>query len=78
MYHRIMVSIHSNAYRVFLHRLKKARHDADLTQRQVSEALGVQQSFVSKSESGERRVDIIELAAFAKLYKKPLDFFITR
>jgi hypothetical protein len=33
------------------------------------------QSFVSKAESGERRVDFIELRHLAKIYKKPLSFF---
>ncbi len=34
------------------------------------------QSFVSKCESGERRVDVVELAEFARLYRKPLSFFM--
>jgi hypothetical protein len=33
-------------------------------------------SYLSKCESGERRVDVIELEAFAKLYGKPLSFFL--
>jgi len=33
------------------------------------------QSFVSKAESGERRVDFIELCHLAKIYSKPLSFF---
>jgi transcriptional regulator with XRE-family HTH domain len=33
------------------------------------------QSYVSKSESGDRRVDVVELQAFARLYGKPLRFF---
>lgn len=73
-----MTSLHSPAYKDFLRRLKKARLEVRLTQREVSKALGVPQSFVSKSESGERRVDVIELTAFAKLYKKPLTYFIQR
>ena len=73
-----MTSLHSPAYKDFLRHLKKARLEARLTQREVSKALGVPQSFVSKSESGERRVDVIELTAFAKLYKKPLTYFIPR
>ncbi len=29
----------------------------------------------SKSESGDRRVDVVEVQAFARLYRKPLGFF---
>ena len=65
-------------YRVFLARLREARERAGLTQVQVSKRLKVPQSFVSKCESGERRVDVVELAAFARLYRKPLDFFVGR
>jgi hypothetical protein len=42
---------------------------------EVSRAFKVQQSFVSKCESGERRVDFVELQYFARLYKKPLTYF---
>ena len=63
-------------YREFLGRLRQARESAGLTQVQVALALDKPQSFVSKCENGERRVDILELADFARLYGKPLDFFI--
>jgi len=43
----------------------------------VARKLGRQQSFVSKCESGERRVDVVELAEFARLYRKPLSFFVS-
>jgi transcriptional regulator with XRE-family HTH domain len=49
---------------------------AGLTQVEVAKRLKVPQSFVSKCESGERRVDVIELLAFARVYRKPLGFFI--
>ena len=59
-------------YRLFLKRLKQARLDAALTQAEVAKLLARPQSFVSKSESGERRVDFVELLQLAKLYKKPI------
>ncbi len=70
-----MSSIHSSQYKRFLRRLRAARDQAGLTQVQVAEAFGQTQSFISKCESGERRVDVVELKAFANLYKKPITYF---
>ncbi|OGR40692.1 MAG: hypothetical protein A2X35_09305 [Elusimicrobia bacterium GWA2_61_42] len=70
-----MSSVHNRDYQRFLRKLKQAREDSKLTQVQVSKKLGKPQSFVSKCEQGERRVDFAELQAFARLYKKPLSFF---
>jgi hypothetical protein len=38
---------------------------------EVAGRLGRPQSFVSKCESGERRVDVVELVEFSRLYGKP-------
>lgn len=65
-------------YRRFLLRLRAAREGAGLTQVEVAKRLRVPQSYVSKSESGERRVDVIELAAFARLYRRQVSFFLPR
>lgn len=62
-------------YRAFLRRLRQARKDAGLRQTEVAEALGRPQSYVSKSESGERLVDVIDLWSFATLYKVSLSYF---
>jgi hypothetical protein len=35
------------------------------------------QSLVSKGESGERRVDVVELMEFARLYRKDLSYFVS-
>ena len=69
-------STFSPRYQAFLLNLRQAREEAGLTQVEVAQALGKPQSFVSKCESGERRVDVIELAEFARLYRKTLDYFI--
>lgn len=59
-----------------LERMRKARLEAGLTQVQVAKKLGHYQSYVSKIESGERRVDVIELNKFAKLYSKSVSYFL--
>jgi len=70
-----MSNVHSKQYQSFLVKLRQARFSSKLTQVEVAQKLGKPQSFVSKCESGERRVDFTELQAFAKLYGKPLSSF---
>jgi transcriptional regulator with XRE-family HTH domain len=50
--------------------------EAGLTQVEVAQKLKCPQSFVSKIESGERRVDVVELNELAGIYGKPLGFFV--
>ena len=69
------MSQHNKRYREFLRKLKAARLEAGLTQKQVADLLRKRQSYVSKSESGERRIDVVELEDFARLYGKPLEYF---
>ena len=45
-----------------------AREAAGLTQAEVAAALGVSATFVSKVESGERRVDVVELGEMCRVY----------
>ncbi len=73
-----MSTVHSARYKEFLKRLRAARVDAGLTQIDVARALRKPQSFVSKCESGERRVDVVELERFAGVYNKPLTYFLPR
>jgi len=68
--------IYTEKYKFFLERLTRARKEKGLTQVDVASLLGKHQSYVAKCENGERRVDIIELAEFAHLYGKPLDYFV--
>ena len=62
-------------YEEMLRRLREARKAAGMRQTDVAKALGVAQTFVSKVEIGERRIDPTELQEFAALYgKKVTDF----
>ena len=53
-----------------LRRLRAARLEARLTQEEVAKRLGVRQTFVSKVETGERRIDPVEMRELAELYGK--------
>jgi hypothetical protein len=44
----------------------------------LAKRLQVPPPLVSKCESGERRVDVVELAEFARLYRRPVAFFVAR
>ncbi len=61
-------SQHTPQYRRLVKALRKAREAAGLTQEEVAGRLGAYASFVSKCESGERRLDVVELAALCKVY----------
>jgi transcriptional regulator with XRE-family HTH domain len=63
-------------YHRFLNKLKIARQEAGLTQVEAARKLAKPQSFISKCESGERRVDVIELQDFARLYQRDLSYFV--
>ena len=62
-------------YRNFLKKLIQARKEANFTQTEAAQKLNKPQSFISKCEKGERRVDALELQKFAKLYKQNLYYF---
>jgi len=70
-------SIYTNDHKYLVQQLKKARKEVGLEQKQVADMLHKTQSYVSKKiESGQRKIDITQLKEFAKIYKKPLSYFI--
>lgn len=73
-----MGSAQTQRYRRFLRRLRAAREAAGLTQEEVARKLGKgrDQSWVSKVEKGTRRLDIVEVSDFARLYEKPARYFV--
>ncbi len=69
-------TIYSKEHRHIVERLKKARKGANLSQEEVAKILGKTQSYISKIESGQRKVDVVQLKEFAKIYKKDINYFI--
>ena len=63
-------------YAYFVERLRKAREEAGLTQTEVAKRLKRPQSHISNVESGQQRVDVVELQTFAKMYNKDINYFI--
>jgi len=61
-------AFHSPRYQNMCRRLKEARRRSGLTQAEAARALGQPQNFVSKCETGERRIDPSELADFMALH----------
>lgn len=68
--------VHDERYKFMLRRLREARKLASLTQVEVARALRRTQAFVSKCELGERRIDPIDLQGFARIYHKPVGYFL--
>ena len=71
-------TLHSKGYRLLLRRLREARRRAGVTQEELAARLGETQSFVSKCERDERRLDIVELRAFCKAMGVPFVGFVRR
>lgn len=63
-------------YALLLDELRSARRAADISQDDLAATLGQHQSFVSKCERGERRLDVIELRSWVlALGGDPVAFF---
>ncbi len=69
-------AIYSKEHRYIVEQLKKARLAACLDQAKIAKLLGRTQSYVSKVEAGQRRIDIITLKEFARIYKKSVKYFL--
>ena len=57
-------STYSSDYSHFLAELRSARTEAGVSQVQLAETLGQRQTYVSKCERGDRRLDVVELRAW--------------
>jgi transcriptional regulator with XRE-family HTH domain len=71
-------TIHSAEYAIFLKVFRDVRRKSGLTQIDLAGKIGESQSFVSKCERGERRIDLIELRAFCDAFGVTLREFISQ
>jgi transcriptional regulator with XRE-family HTH domain len=73
-------SVFSNDYRRLVRLLIQFRREAELTQVEVAERLGRSQSYVSKIERCERRLDVVEYCELVRALDhdpvKALDAFL--
>lgn len=70
-------SIYTREYAVVLRLLRQAREKAGLTQVDLAKRLGQTQSFVSKIECGDRRLDIVQLRKVLLILGQSLPDFAT-
>ena len=70
-----VMNVYHPAYQEFIRRLRTARKKQGLTQIEAGKLLKKPHSYISKCESGERRVTVIEALQFAKIYKKNILYF---
>jgi len=69
-------SVHTPGYVELRKQLVTARHEAGLSQRELAARLDVPHSVIAKIESGERRIDPIELCWFVRACDgEPADVF---
>jgi transcriptional regulator with XRE-family HTH domain len=71
-------SIWTSEYAVLLELLREAREASRLTQVELAEKIGQSQSFVSKIEIGERRLDLIQLRSICLMLGTDLPTFVAQ
>jgi ribosome-binding protein aMBF1 (putative translation factor) len=61
-----VTSLRSDLYQRIIELLVQARKDAGITQAELGKRIGQRQTFVSKFELGERRLDVAEFVLVSK------------
>ena len=69
-------STHTREYTIFLEILRHIRTKARVTQVELAERLGQSQSFVSKCERGETRLDLVQLRTICETLGTTLPAFV--
>jgi transcriptional regulator with XRE-family HTH domain len=69
-------TIYTREYRILLRILRSKRQQKRISQEDLAKKLGVPQSFISKIERGERRIDVIDLFRYCEVLNIELVQFI--
>lgn len=71
-------SIHTDSYKLLIDLLKETREGLGIKQATLAELMGVDQSVISKIETRERRIDIVELYNYCNALQIPAAEVISR
>lgn len=69
-------AIYNKQYKNIVEKLKKARFQSGYTQVEMAKKLKRPQSHISKLESGDQKIDILELKEWAKICNKSVEYFL--
>jgi transcriptional regulator with XRE-family HTH domain len=71
-------SIYTHEYRTMLRLLREAREQAGVTQVELAQRLAQTQSYISKIELGDRRLDLVQLRTILAALGMGLGTFVER
>lgn len=71
-------NIHTDQHKLLIALLREMRIKAGLTQSELATRIGKDQTFVSKYESGERRLDVLELREICQAIGISLEGFVRK
>ena len=69
-------AIYNKKYKGIVEKLKKARLQSGYSQVEIAKKMKRPQSHVSKIESGDQQINILELQELATIYKKDIKYFL--
>lgn len=69
-------TIHSKEYRKLISLLREKRETLGVTQLKLASIIGTDQTFISKIENSERRIDVVELRTICRALKISFTEFV--
>ena len=70
------MGLYDEKHKSLVEKLKIARIESNISQEELAKKLNRTQSFISKLENGQVKVNAILLAELSKLYKKSVNYFL--